>query len=103
MVGMHPDVMPLGAYLHQDLYESVDYHVNLTSQLPENKLNKFNKCTSKHLVYAYKRISNPSLGPNNGAPSHTKIKEDIERFLKETSLIIVKHYGYLLNTDVYTD
>ena len=74
MVGMRPEVMPLDAHLNQDLHESVDRHVNLTSHLPDDHPNKFSKRTPKHLAHAYKRIWNPALGPNEGAPSHRRIK-----------------------------
>lgn len=74
MVGMYPEVMPLNAYINQDLHESVDHYVNLTSHLPDNYPNNFSKRTPNHLAYTYKRIQNPDLGQNEGVTSRKQIK-----------------------------
>lgn len=49
MVRMRPEMMPLNAYLKQDLNESVDRHVNRTYYLPDSHPNKFLKQKPKTL------------------------------------------------------
>ena len=86
MVGMRPEVMPLDSHLNQDLHECVDRHVNLTQHLPDNHPNKFSKRTPKHLNKAYKRIWDPDLGSDAGAPVHKWIRKDILRAVNKTYL-----------------
>jgi len=54
------------------------------------------------LAYAYKRIWNPALGPDAGAPSSKRIREDIERVVNKTYLKIFERRGRVLDTAAYT-
>ena len=102
MVGMRPEVMPLDAHLNQDLHESVDRHVNLTSHLQDDHAHKFSKRTPKHLGSAYQRIWDPELGPDAGAPSSKRICEDVHRIVNRTYLDIFARRGRVLDTAAYT-
>ena len=101
MVGMRPEVMPLDAHLNQDIHESVDRHVNLTSHLPDGHPNKFSKRTPTHLSNAYKRVWDPDLGPDAGAPLGRRIKQDVDRIVNKTYLQIVARRGRVLDTAAY--
>ena len=102
MFGMRPEAMTLDSHLNQDLHECVDRHVNLTSHLPDGHPNKFRKRTPIHLSSAYKRIWDPSLGKNAGAPLGKRIIEDIQRVVNETYLNIFRRRGRVLDTAQYT-
>ena len=101
MVGMRPEVMPLDAHLNQDIHESVDRHVNLTAHLPDNHPNKFGKRTPKQLSKAYRRVWDPALGPDAGAPTSRRIKQDVDRVVYKTYLEIFHRRGRVLNTAAY--
>ena len=101
MVGMRPEVMPMDAHLNQDTHESVDRHCNVTSHLLDTDPRKFSKRTPNKLRSAYKRVWDPSLGPEGGAPSSKRIKEDIERVIDETYLKIFNRRGRVLDTSAY--
>ena len=102
MVGMRPEVMPLDAHLNQDFHESVDMHVNLTAHLPVGHEDKYSKRTPNHLSKAYRRIWNPELGPNAGAPLGRRIIQDIRRVIQKTYLEIFHRRGRVLDTAQYT-
>ena len=102
MVGMRPEVMPLDSHLNQDLYESVDRHVNLTQHLHEKHEHKFSKRTPNHFRRAYLRIWDPTLGSEAGAPLSSRIREDIIRVVNSTYLDIFNRRGRVLDTAAYT-
>ena len=56
MVGMNPNIVPLGKYINQDLHESVDWYVNITSHLSDQHEHNFSKHMSKILSRAYTRV-----------------------------------------------
>ena len=101
MVGMRPEMMPLDAHLNQDTHESVDRHCNLTSHLPDGDPRKYSKRTPNHLRSAYKRIWDPELGTEGGAPSSKIIQEDIERVINQTYLAVFNRRGRVLDTSAY--
>ena len=101
MVGMRPEVMPLDEHLNQDIHDAVDRHVNLTQNLPDDHPQKFSKRTPKQLSRAYRRIWDPTLGPDAGAPTSKRIKEDVERVVNETYMKIFERRGRVLNTASY--
>ena len=101
MVGMRPELMPMDAHLNQDTHESVDRHCNLTSHLPDSDPRKFSKRTPNKLRSAYKRVWDPELGPEGGAPTGERIKQDIDRVIDETYLKIFHRRGRVLDTSAY--
>ena len=101
MVGMRPEAMPLDEHLNQDIHDAVDRHVNLTQHLPADHPHKFSKRTPKQLSKAYHSIWDPTLGPDAGAPTSKRIKEDVERVVNETYIKIFERRGRVLNTASY--
>ena len=101
MVGMRPEVMPLDCHLNQDLHLCVDRHVNMTSHLEDTNEDKFSRRTPKHTQSAYKRIWDPSLGSEAGAPLGKRIIEDVERVVNETYLRIFNNRGRALSDTEY--
>ena len=96
--GNQPGLMPLDAHLNQDLHSETDYHVLLSNSLPDDDKRKFSKRTPKKCAEAYKRIWDPSLGPDAGAPTSKRIKEDIDRVVDETYRKIFNARGCVIET-----
>ena len=101
MVGMRPEIMPLDCHLNQDIHSCVERHINMTSHLPDDHPDKFSKRTPKHTQSAYKRIWDPALGPDAGAPLGKRIIQDVERVINETYLRIFNNRGRALDDTEY--
>ena len=96
VVGNHPHMMPLDEHLNQDLHNKVDVHTVLTKHLPDDDPLKFSKRTPDRMQRAYLKLWDPSLGPDEGAPTSKRIQEDINRVINETYLDIFYNRGMAL-------
>ncbi len=92
-VGNTPEIMPLDSNLNKDIHEAVKTHSTYTNTLDRKDPKKFSISTAKRGQSAYRRVWDPSFGPDGGVPSIQRIMQDVDRIFDEVIMKLVEARG----------
>ena len=82
--GNSPELMPWDTSLNKDVDDCVARHVAVGYGLKEGDLGystRFSRHTLREQTSAYKRVMDPALGMEKGAPTSNRICQDIRKFI----------------------
>ena len=82
--GNSPELMPWDTSLNKDVDDCVARHVAVGYGLKEGDLGystRFSRHTLREQTSAYKRVMDPALGMEKGAPTSKRICQDIRKFI----------------------
>jgi hypothetical protein len=103
-VGNSPELMPLDASLNKDVDDAAHRHIVFTHCLEDDNPQKFTMSTPHKGSRAYQRVWNSPAVPafetgeivEGGAPSSTRIIQDIDKFLLSAHTIF-RHKGIVVD------
>src|SRR4051812_25421669 len=90
LIGNSPEMMPWDCSLNKDVDDVFQQHRAWTAQLTTDDPLKFCKSTTKQMDSEYLRILDSKNGPEGGAPTSSRIIQDVIKCMGKHLLAIIE-------------